>query len=473
MKYIFFTAAVLGILPMTVLVICYRRMIRWSVLGLLLPLLAFNETAINFFSHETYRGTARGMEISLVYIMAVILLLAFSILRGTRRICPDWGSRIYILYFIWSACSLFNAADALIYFFELWKMVMIHLVFMAAYYYLEFNDGDIDIIIYGLVILVAVNFESVFRQYLLGMYRVKGVFPHPNSMAMFMEIAAIIFFARLFNNQEKYLTLMFFVVFVLAAGSIVRTYSRGAIFCFPIGLALTVICSLLGGVNTAKARWLLIFSPIVIAGLLLFMPKVVDRFKNAPKSSGETRKSLALAAVNMMRDKPWVGVGLNNWGIKINPPYPYGEHRFRDAWYDESQYRDGIVETIYLLVGAECGIPCLLLLICWFGYYWISSIRLMRVLRRTKYFYIPAGTFGALTAIFMQSTLEWVLKQQINFIFLVIIFAIISFLNKHHKELLEIDQKKQEEAAAAEAAKPAPPPPRIGLPPLQPAAEGK
>ena len=456
MKYLLFAAAVIGILPMTVFLICDRRMIRLSVLGLILPLLAFDGTAINFFSHETYRGTSRGMEVSLVYIMAAILLLAFTILRGQRKFCPDWGSRIYILYFLLCIPSLFNSANILFSTFELWKMMMIHLIFMAAYYYLEFNDGDIDIIIYGLTAMVAVNFMEVIIQYFYGVYRARGVFPHPNSMAMFMEIAGILLFSRIFNNREGRLTLLFFTVFLMAAVAIVRSYSRGAIFCFPLGLTITLLCSLLGGLSIGKTRWLMVIVPVALAGALIFMPKIVERFKRAPKSSADTRKSLAVAAIRMMRDKPWVGVGINNWGIKINPPYPYGEHR-RDqwsTWSNSDSIKDGIVETIYLLVGAECGIPCLFVLLCWFGYYWISSIRLMKLLRRTRFFYIPAGTFGAFTAVFLQSALEWVLKQQINFIFLVTVFAIISFLNKHYTELIAIEDRA---AAAAKTAGPPPP----------------
>ena len=460
MKYLFFAAAVIGILPMTVFLICDRKMIRLSVLGLILPQLAFDSTAINFFSHETYRGTSRGLEISLVYIMAAILLLSFTILRGQRKICPDWGSRIYIAYFVMCVPSLLNSANLLFSTFELWKMAMIHLVFMAAYYYLEFNDGDIDIIIYGLMAMVSVNFFEVICQYFYGVYRARGVFPHSNSMAMYMELAGILLFSRTFNNREGRMTALCFVIFLMTAVAIVRTYSRGAIFCFPLGLSITLLCSLLGGLSVSKTRWLLVIVPVALAGLLIFMPKIIDRFKKAPKASADTRKSLAIAAVRMMRDKPWVGVGINNWGIKINPPYKYGSHRREQwsTWRNSDSIKDGLVETIYLLVGAECGIPCLFLLLCWFGYYWISSIRLMKLLRRTRFFYIPAGTFGAFTAIFMQSALEWVLKQQINFIFLVTMFAIVSFLNKHYKELIEMDERKTAAAAPAEEPpEPAPP----------------
>ena len=438
MKYLFFFAAVIAILPATVFLLCDRRLIRWGIMMLTLPLCVFDMTAINFFSHETYRGTSRGMEVSLVYIMAAVILLVFTILRGPRKFFPDWGSRLYLLYFLLSIPSLLNAPHMEYFFFELWKMAMMHLVFMAVYYYLEYNDGDLDFILYGVAILVAYNFGMVLYQHLYGVYQVTGVFPHQNSMAMYMLMAGLLFFSYCFNNQGRWKNLIFFIAFLLASAALARSYSRGALFCYPVGGLLTYLCSLWGGLSTHKMRYSLLLASFAIIGLILFMPRIVERFQKAPAASGETRKSYAIAATNMMKDKPWIGVGLNNWGIVINPPYNYSEHRDWEKGYtDES--KDGIVETIYLLVGAECGIPCLIVLLAWFGYYWVSTIRLMKLLRRTRYFYIPAGLFGALTGVFMQSALEWVLKQPINFIWLVTLFAIISFLNKHYQELVALE----------------------------------
>ena len=61
-------------------------------------------------------------------------------------------------------------------------------------------------------------------------------------------------------------------------------------------------------------------------------------------------------------------------------------------------------------------------------------------LRRSSFFYLPAGICGALFGAYLQSTLEWILKQQINFMWLMILFAFISFLNRHGRELMEQEQ---------------------------------
>lgn len=451
MKYLFFTAAVLGIVPATVFMICDRKFIRWGVLGLFIPQCIFNATAINFFSREFHTGTSRGLEIALVYLVAASLLLAFFILRGQRRCFPDWGSRLYALYVLLSIPSALNAPDLQVYAFELWKMAMIHLVFMAVYYYLEFYDGDIEIIFYGIAAVAIWNFILLLRDHYSGIYRARGFFSHANSMAMYMEIAGLLLFARAFNRNEGRKSLIYIAGAIMASVAVARSYSRGAIFCYPIGGAITMLCSLWDGMSAHKTRCLIFLAPIAAIGIILFTPKIIDRFENAPKASGDTRKQLALAAMNMINDKKWLGVGLNNWGIVIKSRRQYTEHHDRSLFGNdentvvETVYRDdytGIVETIYLLVGAECGIPCLAALLCWFGYYWISSFRLLKLLRRTEYFYLPAGTLGALTVVFMQSALEWVLKQSINFIELVTVFAIISFLNKHYPELIAREEKK-------------------------------
>jgi len=432
LKYILFTAAILSILPFTMLLVCQRYLIRWTVLGLLLPVLFFNSSAINFYSHEFYRGTSRGMEVSIIYIIAVALILTVWLLRGRIKLFPDWGSWIYLLYFLLSVPSVMNAENRLFSFFEIWKMVMIYLVFLAVYHYLEYSGGDFDIFLYGLMIIAAVNFGSCVLQHLSGVYQVRGLFPHQNSLAMYMVMVSLLFFSRYFNRCEGWPSLLYFGSFVLAAMTFIRTYSRGALACFPLGGIVTLFYSLKHPYSRRKLHIVLVMSILALIGLSVVAPRIIERFEKAPESSGQTRKELALAAVNMMKDAPLIGVGINNWGIKINPPYRYSNIR-ESRRYDDD-FKDGIVETIYLLVGAECGIPALVLLLLWFSYYWVVAVRLLVKLQGTPWFFVPAGALGGMTSIFLQSALEWVLKQQINFLLLITLFAFLAYLSKHWQE---------------------------------------
>ncbi len=443
MKYLFFFSALLGILPGVVLLLCFRKTIRWAIFVMFLPLLLFNSSAINFFSHEWYRGTARGMEVFLIYFIALILSLTVTYIKGFRRLFPEWGFRIYLLYFLYSCLSLINSADRLISFFELWKMIMIYLVFLAVYHYLEFNFGDTEIIMFGFLGIVIPCGLLVVWQHLQGIYQAYGVFPHRNSMAMAMNMLGMIFLAHCFGKPGLLLDKVYLFAFALTAMSVVFSYSRGALVCFPIGAVIVVGFSLL---NRPSYRKVYLVCTLGVAGLLLmflFLPKVIERFERAPEASKNTRVELAECAMNMMKDCSWVGVGINNWGIKINPPYTYSEAR-RDENDMKDDFIDGIVETVYLLIGAECGIPCLVIFISFLLYYLWSCILLMIRLRHTSYFYYPLGVLGGLVNIGLQSCLEWVLKQQMNFILMMAMFAVISFMNKNHKKLVEMEKEEKE-----------------------------
>ena len=79
-----------------------------------------------------------------------------------------------------------------------------------------------------------------------------------------------------------------------------------------------------------------------------------------------------------------------------------------------------MVETTYLLVGAECGFLGLAALLLWYLYHLFQGIIQAYKWRKTEYFYLLPGLIGGLTSNYLQSTLEWVLKQQINFCILFI-----------------------------------------------------
>jgi hypothetical protein len=282
----------------------------------------------------------------------------------------------------------------------------------------------------GFGIVATVTFLSVVYQHIKGVHQANGLFPHQNSMGMFMCLIAPIFFAYYFNRNKGWKRFLFAGFFLVASAACMRTYSRGAMVCLPFGCAITTLLSLRYQFHMRKIQILLPIALICFFGALLLLPNIIKRFENAPKESLMTRQYLAASAWNMMCDKPFVGVGLNNWGIKINPPYPYCEYRYNNKRIAKD-FKEGIVETSYLLVGAECGFLALAAFLAWLGYYYITAFKLVKQLRRTNLFYIPAGIVGGLSAVYMQSTLEWVMKQQVNFIQMMILFATLSILYKY------------------------------------------
>ena len=432
MKYLVFLIAFMGVLPLGYILTLNRKFMRLAFLAVLLPVMMFNQVSINFFSHETYRGTSRGMEVSLIYLIAAAMLIGMLILYHKKPLLPDTGSKIYLVYFFLCIPSLIEADNTLFSWFEMWKMIMMYVVFLCAYYYL-YNTRDFQTVMIGFGIIAAVTFLSVVMQHVKGIHQANGFFPHQNSMGMFMNLIAPVFFAYYFNRNKGWKRFLFAGFFLMASAACMRTYSRGAMVCLPFGCAITTLLSLRYQFHMRKIQILLPIFLICFFGALLLLPNIIKRFENAPKESLETRQYLAASAWNMMKDKPFTGVGLNNWGIKINPPYPYCEYRYENKRIAQD-FKEGIVETSYLLVGAECGFLALGAFLSWLGYYYLTAFKLVKQLRRSELFFIPAGIVGGLTAIYAQSTLEWVMKQQVNFIQLMILFATVGLLQKYAKK---------------------------------------
>ena len=429
MKYLIFCIAALGVLPLGYILTLNGKYMRYAVYAVLLPVMMFNQVSINFFSCETYRGTSRGMEVSLIYLIAVAILIAMLILHRKKPLFPDKGSKIYLVYFLLCIPSFINADNTLYSWFELWKMVMMYIVFLTFYYYLYYTM-DFNTVFTAFGIVVSVTFLSVVLQHIRGIHQANGFFPHQNSLGMYMGLIAPVFFAYYFNRNKGWKRFLFAGFFLVSSAACMRTYSRGAMVCLPFGCAITVLLSLRYQFHMRKIQILLPIFLICFFGALLLLPNIIKRFENAPKESLMTRQYLAASAWNMMKDEPLIGVGLNNWGIKINPPYPYCEYRYNNSRIAKD-FKEGIVETSYLLVGAECGFLTLGAFLAWLGYYYVIACKLVKRFRRSDYFFIPAGLVGGLTAVYLQSTLEWVMKQQVNFIQMMVLFAVLSILYKY------------------------------------------
>ena len=431
MKYAVFAIATLGVPPLAFIISLNRGWMKYAVWAMIAALAAYQGTAINFFSNEWYRGTSRGMEVSVIYLFAAAMLIAAAIRHKLPKLVPSPGAAIFVVYFLLCLPSWTSAESTLFAWMEIWKMVMLYMTYLAVRAYLN-ATGDVKSMVKGFAVFAIFNFLLIVKAHFSGVYQPHGVFPHQNGLAMAMHLFANLFFAYFLAGGWRGSKLNMFA-FVAASACIVRTYSRGALAMVPISFAVTFALMLFSGLDTPKSRVFKRIIPLVAVGflgLVAMLPRIIERFESAPEASANTRVELALCAKEMIADEPWRGVGINNWGIKINPPYEYAERAGRITNRGED-FRDGIVETVYLLVAAECGIPALAAMLLWFFYYLFVSCRLVKKLKGTAYTAIPAGLAGGLVACYLQSCLEWVLRQQMNLILLMFFFALLDHLNKN------------------------------------------
>ncbi|NOR43957.1 MAG: hypothetical protein GQ534_00085 [Candidatus Delongbacteria bacterium] len=393
------------------------------------------EVTINFVSRETYRGTSRGFEIGLIDLACIIILLLIIDRKKKYpiKMLPP-GSVLYFIFFFFSFLSFYNSDIMLYSWFEIWKMVRMYFYFWVIYNYI--NDFDrIEILMkYFGIILIYVFIIVLKQKYLMGIFQASGPFPHQNSLVMYNIILSSFIFALVFNKKKS--NFMFWgMVFGMGGISIISTLSRAGMACFMISLMAIMFLTFLSGFSMRKIALTFVLALMGLGVLYKAMDSIIERFETAPEESVETRIVLAEAAVKMANDKK-LGIGLNNFALKINPPYTYGDHIPATKGDDTKR---ALVETVYLNVAAETGWHNLVIYLIMLLTMYIRNIINFFRYKGHRYRFVLIGMLGGLTGIYIESTLEWVLKQTGNFYQLMMMLSLSAVMSK----LIKMERRKK------------------------------
>ncbi len=429
--FVFFTVLLVGVPAGYFLALRYQWIEK--IVFFLFVFFTCEMVDINFVSMETYRGTSKGFEFGMVDIaMYIILLLAVNRAPtyGIRWFPP--GSVLYLIYFLISISSIIHADMYIYSAFEITKMLRMLLYFWIAFQYIQTSE-QIDTFMSSAGIVIFYIFTSVVKQkYLLGMFQAMGPFPHQNSLTMYISILGSLALARVLNNRSANAP-MWFMLYGMSAFCVLSTLSRAGLALFALNSIIVFTVSMVLNDQEQKflrrRKWIiLIIMPLVgSAALYKASDSIIERFTTAPEESGLTRIYLAQAAVKMANENV-LGVGLNNFGHKINDPYPYGAHIPKEISRDST--RRGLVETAYLMIAAEAGwiaLGAFLLMLLYF--YFVNLVNLIRMKNHPAR-YIAVALLGALTQVYLQTSLEWVIKQTNNFYQLMFIFALIAAMKR-------------------------------------------
>ena len=385
---------------------------------------------INFVSRETLRLTSRGFEVGMVDIATFIIFLIILKRKSSYHLHHPPGAWIYFLYFGFSALSIVNAAVPLFSFFELWKMLRMYMYFYVVYNYVNSFEQFSDILKGIAAITIFIFYEVMKQKYIDGRFQSYGPFPHQNSLVMYSIILGSLLFAYLLNKRDiTNLKFSFWILmFSMVSINVIATLSRAGLVLYALSISTVLTISFFTGISTKKV-FITILLMIVSLGILAkAWNSIQERFSTAPVASAIVRRDLAKAALNMANDKT-LGIGLNNFGVKINPPWNYGSHIPMNDPDDETE-KNGLVETIYLMIAAEAGWHTLLIFLVFIFYFFFLNIRNLFRYWNSDYQFFAIGLMGGLLAIYLESTLEWVLKQTNNYYQLMMVFALIAVMKK-------------------------------------------
>lgn len=447
-KFIIFFAAVFLGVPFAVALSLRSTLFRKVMIFGAIFLTCFLRLHINFESMEWYRGSARGFEVTVVDLCVLVLFLTLLGERRKFRWTPA-GWYWYVIYTGLSALSIWNAAQPIFSWFELWKMVRFYFFFLVMYNLL-LNPANLRFMLNCLIAVVMFVFLNGLKEkYLDNGYQLRSTFPHQNSMCMYMALLGTVFLSAAYNCREGAKRVGIYVwTFGCCSLMVVFSLSRGGMFCYALGCLVTFAVSNLCGVNRRKV----LITTLLMLCAAAVMAKVAEhvylRYTNAPVESKNDRIALAVAAAEMANSR-FLGVGLNQFGETMNQEYtvglPLSERSLEVA---PRIYRWQLVETVYLMIASECGWITLAVFLMMLLYYYCLNLRLIVRLKGNSWRFLCIGWAGGLAAIYCQSSLEWVLKQSANYYELMLAFASVCALDT-------LSKSARRKAAAAVKKRPA------------------
>ena len=433
-KYIiFFVVAVAGV-P-TGIILAYTSKLWERIFVFLMVFFTCNLSGtINFESVKDYRGTSRGFEIGIVDLAAMIIF-GFMILKPKFKIKLPPGTVLYFTYTIISMLSIQNSANSLYSWFEILKMFKMYFYYLVWFNYL-IDLNQIQRVIKMLPVLVVYMFLMVIYQWKMGVYQPYGPFTHQNSLCMYVMTLGGIFLAAIFELKLKEIKGAYIIgMFGLCCLIELLTLSRAGVACYAGCCALVVFFSFSIRFKPKKVFIFMLMFMVALGGLMFYANSIWNRFVNAPESSMECRENLARSAKNMAADGTF-GVGLNNFGIKVNADYPYSKH------YMPEGFKEGLVESIYLMIAAETGWFNMFVYITLLLYFYVINLRNIYRYRYSKMVYLPIAISGGLAAVYLQSILEWVLKQPPNYYQLMFFFAVIAAMSKIYRRRSKLTKEE-------------------------------
>jgi O-antigen ligase len=383
-------------------------------------------------SIETYRGHAKGFEVSMLEVLSIALVVAawLEARRSTgapleRRRVPGLG-----LYWLWCGIAALTAIGGLEPSYAMMAAVRFFkggLLYLAAALCLR-DEDDLRWAVGGMAAALAHHGLLAMKMRVLdGAFQVKGWFEHQNPMAMWCYLGALPVFAVALRPETRGRLLALCLAGVGGAGlAILASVSRAALAAFAAGAALLLLVAL----ARRPGRRAFAMLAVAAAGAVVVAAVGLDSFKarlNEVKSSAEVveedlRDILNRQSAAMLADHPWMGVGWNHFGILNSRPRGDRYSEILEEWdrergftiHDENYWANPLTESLYWLWLAETG---------WLGFggfvlflfaTLVLTARASWRHRRTLAGAFAMGLLVALAICYLHGTVERILTQPKN-----------------------------------------------------------
>ncbi|MBE0546034.1 MAG: O-antigen ligase family protein [Verrucomicrobia bacterium] len=410
---------------------------------------------VNFLSQYWYRGTSRGIEFSLVDILAISVFVSSFLLPrpGNSRFYWPASFGLMLVFFFYACFSVMFSDPKMYGVFELSKMVRGFFFFLAAAFYVR-SQRELGILVFALGCAVCLEGAWGLKQKLIGgIYRVPGTLEHENSLSMYICLVAPVFVAAATSSLPKLLRMFSIVAIGAAALCSVLTISRAGIPIFAlVMLGATAFC-----VNlrlTPQKIFATALVGLAFAGMLyknwdsLKARYAEASFADEYLDEEQEGRGYYLRVANVIVEDKFFGVGLNNWSFWVSKQYgamvgrPYDDYGDFHINTPEDETIANMVwaapaHNLAALTVGELGVPGLILFTLLWGHWFLMGLRFLFRRKPEAMHRLGVGLFFGVCGIFLHSITEWTFRQPhifLTFNVLVGTLASLCYAKRHARK---------------------------------------
>ncbi len=378
-----------------------------------------------------YRGVDRGFGVTIPDLLFFGFFI-WIVLGGSRRKIVWWpcNTTLWQLLFAFSALSLIDSQVPYFGLFTLHKLFRGYLLYWVTVNLVHDKD-DVAAVVYG--VMAAVIFQTgivVWDKYIVHtvVNRSVGSFPHPNSLAMYVDLIIPMILALLLaggfpSSKQKW------AVLAILGGLVCVIFSKSRASLLIVGLAVSSVTGLSIIMKPTSRKVMIALSGMLLVCIMgaLAAPKIIQRFEKAPEASEATRVFFNAAARAMANDHFW-GTGLNSfsWMLAHTDYYWFMYREFEDTVRDQEEFREsrqgqsrlGTAHHIYYLFAAETGWLGMTTFILFIARYYLHNLFLLFRERDNYYQAVLLGLLIGFSTLHLQGVLEWIFRQtQVFYLF--------------------------------------------------------
>ena len=436
MKYIIFFSTLYLLVPVGAIITSYSRRIQEFVFILFLFSTVFiNRYDINLVYRGWYRSPTRGLEISFVDLLAVILFisLALSTHRKDQRFYWPPSLGLMLAYLTYGCFTIVAFDPKLFGLLEMFKLLRGLLAFLVVAFYVR-SSRDIQVFLLTFVaILIYEGCLSIIQRYVLGSWRVRGTFVHPPALANYICLLAPVVLAVALANVKQWVQSIFALAWALGVVAVILSITRMGVFVIMLTSGGVLFTTLVKQMSPRKVALASVCGLLCLGFLARGFGTVMQRHQtmSAGVEAGDEsagRKVYYLQTWEMVKANPF-GAGLNNYAWCANAMWGVPYDSTSDPGAGTSH---GLAHSAFMLTFGDLGWPGIVIFVALWVQWFVLSGRFLFSRSPDLFVNILAGCFFAILAAALSALTEHNFRNQMLFIVFNILMGFMVAVRRIH-----------------------------------------